>query len=163
MKLEKRKKRRSRRKKRRIRRGRDIKLRVKVSPRLQWMIPYLKKAKARMPSLILPTQIRSFKPTRRKIMRVLGNVYFETRIIVLATHTQQTTTTKTGKIRVKKIVAISRAEILDTLAHELAHIRYPEHNYEHDEYTRTIFKTFGMTQKCQVCKGTGRINLESKP
>lgn len=144
-------------------RGTEVRIRVKVSPRLQWTIPYLKKAKARMPSLILPTQVRSFKPVRRKIMRVLGNVYFETRIIVLATHTQQTYSTKRGHIRVKKIVAIPRAEILDTLAHELAHMRYPEHNYEHDEYTRTIFKTFGMTQKCPTCKGTGRINLESKP
>ena len=143
--------------------GVEVKIRVKVSPRLQWTIPYLKKAKARMPSLILPTQIRSFKPTRRKIMRVLGNVYFETRIIVLATHTQQTHNAKSGKIRVKKIVAIPRAEILDTLAHELAHMRYPEHNYEHDEYTRTIFKTFGMTQKCSACRGTGRIGIESKP
>ncbi|MBI2340978.1 MAG: hypothetical protein HYU99_11540 [Deltaproteobacteria bacterium] len=160
MKKRTRKKRREMRKKKK---KREIKIRVKVSPRLQWAIPYLKKAKARMPSLILPTQIRSFMPVRRKIMRVLGNVYFETRIIVLATHTQQTTTTKRGRIRVKKIVAIPRAEILDTLAHELAHMRYPEHNYEHDEYTRTIFKTFDMTQKCPTCKGTGRVQMESKP
>ena len=163
MKLEKRKKRRSRRKKRRIRRGRDIKLRVKVSPRLQWVIPYLKRAKAKMPSLILPTQIRSSKPTRRKIMRVLGNVYFETKIIVLATHTQQTFKTRRGKTRVKGIVAIPGPEMMDTLAQELAPMRYPEHDYEHEEYTRTIFKTFGMTQKCPTCKGTGSIQLESKP
>jgi len=96
-------------------------------------------------------------------MRVLGNVYFETKIIVLATHTQQTYMTKTGKIRVKKIVAISRTEILDTLAHELAHMRYPDHDYEHEEHTRTVFKTFGLTQKCGACKGTGRVPMASKP
>lgn len=157
------KKKRGRKKKRRIRRGRDIKLRVKVSPRLQWVLPYLKRAKAKMPSLILPTQIRSSKPTRRKIMRVLGNVYFETKIIVLATHTQHSYKTRRGKTCVKRIVAIPRPEIMDTLAHELAHMRYPEHDYEHEEYTRTVFKTFGITQKCPTCKGTGSIPLESKP
>lgn len=152
-----------RRKIKRLRRGRDIKLRVKVSPRLLWVLPYLKRAKAKMPSLILPTQIRSSKPTRRKIMRVLGNVYFETKIIVLATHTQHSYKTRRGKTRVKRIVAIPRPEIMDTLAHELAHMRYPEHDYEHEEYTRTVFKTFGMTQKCPTCKGTGSVALESKP
>lgn len=141
----------------------NLKIRVKISPRLQWVIPYLKKAKAKMPGLILPTQIRSFKPTHKKIMRVLGNVYFETRIIVVATHTQQTYKSARGKTLVKKIIAIPRTEILDTLAHELAHMKYPDHNYEHEEYTRSIFRTFGLTQKCLACKGTGRLPIESKP
>lgn len=141
----------------------EIKIRVKTSPRLQWVIPYLKKVKLMMPSIILPTQVRSFKPTKKRMMRVVGNVYFETRIVVLATHTQQTYTTSRGRIRVKKIVAIPRTDILDTLAHELAHIKYPEHDYEHEEYTRTIFKTFGIEQKCPTCKGMGKIPLESKP
>lgn len=116
-----------------------------------------------MPTLVMPTQIRSFKPTRKRIMRVFGNVYFETRIIVVATHTQQTYTNKRGRTVIKKIVAIPRNEILDTLAHELAHMKYPEHDYEHEEYTRTIFKTFGLTEKCPTCKGTGRVAMESKP
>lgn len=141
----------------------DIRFRVKISPRLQWIFPYLKRAKAKMPSLVLPTQIRSFKPAKRRTMRVLGNVYFETRIIVLATHTQQVHRSGPGKHKVKKIVALPRNEILDTLAHELAHMKYPEHNYEHEEYTATIFKAFGLTQKCQTCKGLGRVPLGSKP
>ncbi len=140
-----------------------MKINVKISPRLQWVLSYLKKAKAKMPTLMMPTQIRSFKPTRKRIMRVFGNVYFETRIIVVATHTQQTYTNKRGRTVIKKIVAISRNEILDTLAHELAHMKYPEHDYEHEEYTRTIFKTFGLTEKCPTCKGTGRVAMESKP
>lgn len=146
-------------------RRRDIlpKGKIKISPRLQWVLPYLKKAKTRMPSLILPTQIRSFKPTRKRIMRVLGNVYFETRIIVLATHTQQTYRNSRGKLSVKKIVGIPRSEVLDTLAHELAHIRYPDHGYEHEEHTKTIFRTFGLTQKCPTCKGVGKVAMLSKP
>ncbi len=141
----------------------EVRINVKFSPRLQWLLPYLRKAKSKMPTLILPTQIRSFKPTRKRIMRVLGNVYFESRIIVLATHTQQTYSTKRGHTRVKKIVAIPRNEILDTMAHELAHISYPEHDYEHEEYTRTIFKTFDLTQKCPTCRGTGRVQMDSEP
>lgn len=112
--------------------------------------------------MLLPSQIRSFKPTKNRIMRVYGNTYFETRIIVLATHTQITEKNNRGKQRVKKIIALPRNEILDTLAHELAHLSYPEHNYEHEEYTRTIFKTFGLTQKCPTCRGCGKINLELK-
>jgi hypothetical protein len=143
--------------------GKDIRIRVKVSPRLQWVIPHLKKAKARMPTLMLPTQIRSFKPTRKKTMRVLGNVYFETRIIVLATHTQQSEKGRHKSYRVKKIVRLPHHEILDTLAHELAHLRYPEHEYEHAEYTRTIFKAFGIVQRCPYCRGLGKVPMESKP
>ncbi|MBX7149906.1 hypothetical protein K1X76_12615 [bacterium] len=138
-------------------------LRIKTSPRLEWVLPYIRKAKAKMPGLVLPTQIRSFKPTKKRIMRVYANVYFETRIIVLATHTQQTVKTPRGKTKIKKIFPIPRTEILDTLAHELAHLKYPDHNYEHEEYTRTIFRTFGMTQKCPTCQGTGKLALESRP
>lgn len=141
----------------------DIGIRVKVSPRLLWVLPYLKKAKTKMPTLILPTQIRSFKPTKKRIMRVYANVYFETKIVVISTHTQQTYRNSRGKITVRKIVPIPRTEILDTLAHEMAHMNYPEHNYEHEEYTRTIFKTFGLTQRCSTCRGSGRVFLESKP
>lgn len=143
--------------------SRERRLRVKISPRLEWVHPYLRKAKTRMPNLILATQIRSFKPTKSRIMRVLGNVYFETRIIVVATHTQQIYHTSRGHERVKKIVAIPRTEILDTLAHELAHISYPDHGYEHEEYTKTIFRAFGLTIKCPTCKGFGKIPMESKP
>lgn len=141
----------------------DLKLKIKVSPRLQWILPYIRKAKAKMPGLILPTQIRSFKPTRKRIMRVLGNVYFESRVIVLFTHTQLTYKNTKGKVRVKKIVSLPRPQILDTLAHELAHMKYPDHNYEHEEYTRTVFRTFEITQKCPTCRGTGRVPMESHP
>lgn len=97
------------------------------------------------------------------MMRVLGNVYFETRIVVLATHTQQIEKTPRGRLKVKKIVRLPHQEILDTLAHELAHVRYPEHDYEHDEYTRSIFKAFGVMQRCPRCRGTGKVLMESKP
>ncbi len=138
-------------------------LSIKFSPRLEWMMPYIRKAKAKMPGLVLPTQVRSFKPTKKRIMRVYANVYIETRIIVLATHTQQTFKNAQGKTKIKKITPIPRTEMLDTLAHELAHLKYPDHNYEHEEYTRSIFRTFGMMQKCPTCHGTGKIALESKP
>ena len=137
--------------------------RIKISPRLEWVRRFIRKAKLRMPSLILPTQVRSFMPVKKKIMRVLANIYHETRVIVLATHTQRTTKNHKGKTKVKSIVSIPRNEILDTLAHELAHINYPDHNYEHEEYTKTIFRTFGIMQKCPHCRGKGKIPLPSKP
>lgn len=136
---------------------------AKISAQLGWVYPYLMKAKRKMPSLTLPRQVRPYRPNPKKIMRVLGNVYFDRKLVVVATHTQVTGLDKRGNLKVKKIIRLPKARILDTLAHELAHLRYPDHGYEHGEYTRMIFKTFGLKEKCPYCKGTGRIELESKP
>jgi len=138
-------------------------VKIKISPQLAWVYPYILKAKNKMPSLSLPKQIKTFKPTKTKIMRVFGNIYFEKKLIVIGTHTQQTYLNKKGQLKVKKIVRLSKVKILDTLAHEIAHLRYPDHGYEHDEYTRMIFKTFGLKEKCPHCKGSGKIEIESKP
>jgi len=138
-------------------------LKTDFSPSLVWMYCYLKKAKEKMPNLTLPTRIRSCKPSRTRIMRVLGNAYFANRIVVIATHTQQTYLNRKGELRVKKIVRLPKAQVLDTLAHEIAHFQYPDHGYEHEEFTRAIFKTFGLKEKCPYCKGTGKIQLEGKP
>ena len=141
----------------------ELVIKTKFSPQLAWMYPFVRKAKLKMPTLILPNRIRSFKPTRTKIMRVMGNAYFDNRTVVVATHTQQTYLTKQGRLRVKKVLRLSKAQILDTLAHEIAHFQYPDHGYEHEEFTRAIFKTFGLKEKCPYCKGTGKIQLEGKP
>lgn len=136
---------------------------TQFSPQLSWVFPYLRKAKEKMPNLVLPSRIRCFKPSRSRIMRVLGNAYFAGRIVVVATHTQQTYLNKKGQLRVKKVVRLPKAQVLDTLAHEIAHFQYPDHGYEHEEFTRAIFKTFGLKEKCPYCKGTGKIQLEGKP
>jgi hypothetical protein len=138
-------------------------LKTKFSPELVWMYPFLRKAKQKMPNLSLPTRIRSSKPSMKRIMRVLGNAYFDKRIAVISTHTQTTYLTRKGHLRVKKIVRLPKANILDTLAHEIAHFQYPDHGYEHEEFTRAIFKTFGLKERCPYCKGTGKIQLEGKP
>jgi hypothetical protein len=138
-------------------------LKTQFSPNLIWMYVYLRRAKLKMPTLILPQKIRSFKPTRKKIMRVLGNAYFGNRTVVIATHTQVTYLNRKGDLKVKKIVRLPKTRILDTLAHEIAHFHYADHGYEHEEFTRSIFKTFGLKERCPYCKGTGKIQLEGKP
>ncbi len=134
-----------------------------ISPQLAWVYPFLLKAKRKMPSLVLPKQIRPFKPTKTKIMRVFGNVYFEKKLVMIATHTQQTYLNKTGQLKVKKIIRLPKAKVLDTLAHELAHLRYQDHGYEHEQYTRMIFKTFDIKERCPHCRGSGKIHIDSKP
>lgn len=134
-----------------------------ISPQLAWVYPFLLKAKRKMPSLTFPKQIRPFKPTKTKIMRVFGNVYFEKKLVMIATHTQQTYLNKMGQLKVKKIVRLSKAKVLDTLAHELAHLRYQDHGYEHEQYTRMIFKTFDIKERCPHCRGSGKIHIDSKP
>ncbi len=138
-------------------------IRTLFSPELTWMYPYLRKAKHKMPNLILPTRIRSTKPSRTRIMRVLGNAYFDNKTVVISSHNQVTYLNKRGQLKVKKIVRLPKARILDTLAHEVAHFQYADHGYEHEEFTRAIFKTFGLKEKCPYCKGTGKIQLEGKP
>lgn len=141
----------------------ELVLKTELSPQLHWIYPYLRKAKLKMPNLVLPRRIRSFRPIRSKIMRVLGNAYFDNRTVVVATHTQTTYMNRKGELKVKKIVRLPKARILDTLAHEIAHFQYADHGYEHEEFTRSIFKTFGLKEKCPYCKGTGKVQLEGKP
>lgn len=135
---------------------------AQISPNLAWVYPYLKKAKQKMPNLILPKYVRSYKPATNRIMRVLGNAYYESRVIVIATHDQVTSLSKRGKLRVNKLVRIPKTKLLETLAHEVAHLKYEEHGYEHEEYTRVIFKTFGIKEKCPTCRGSGKIDIDCK-
>lgn len=141
----------------------ELVIKTKFSPHLVWMYPFVRKAKLKMPTLVLPNRIRSFRPTRTKIMRVMGNAYFADRTVVIATHTQLTYLNRKGQLKVKSIVRLPKAKILDTLAHEIAHFQYADHGYEHEEFTRSIFKTFGLKERCPHCKGTGKVQLEGKP
>lgn len=132
---------------------------IKISSRLTWLKPYLKRVKKLMPSLEMPERIRSNKPSLKKIMRVWANVHFESKTIVIATHRQQLYRDADNKLKVEKIVPLTKKEILDTLAHELAHLHYPYHNFEHEQFSKIIFHAFGLKQKCPHCQGTGEVLL----
>jgi hypothetical protein len=135
-------------------------IKTKISPTLAWMYPYLRKAKLKMPNLLLPIRLRSFRPSTSRIMRVMGNVYLPPRTVVIATHTQNTYMNRRGMLKVKQVSRLPKAKILDTLAHEMAHLHYPDHGYEHEQFTRAIFKTFDLKEKCPHCKGTGKVQME---
>ncbi len=115
-----------------------------------------------MPNLILPRQVRSYKPNKSRIMRTLGNVYFSNRTIIISTHNQLTFLNRRGHLRIKRILRLPRAQMLDTLAHEIAHFHYPDHGYEHEEFSRAIFKTFELKENCPYCKGSGKVIMEGK-
>lgn len=126
---------------------------TRISENLHWMAKYLHRTKRHMPSLPLPRQIRSYRAPLHREMRVLGTCAVETRVITLATH--RIVSTKSGKRR--RHVAIPRRELLMTLAHEMAHLRYGRHDYEQESYARTIFQTFGLKDPCPHCGGSGSI------
>lgn len=140
----------------------ELVLETYFSPILAWMYPYLRKAKGKMPNLILPKRVRSHRPSKTRIMRVLGNAYNYNRTIVVSTHNQLTYMGRNGDLKVKKIVRLPQAQMLDTLAHEIAHLHYPTHGYEHEEFSRAIFKTFGLQTRCPYCKGSGKVQLEGR-
>jgi hypothetical protein len=127
----------------------------KISPVISWLERYLRKAKKRMPGLTMPLRIRSWKHTPRKEQRTWGTCERSSRTITLATHK---IIMVRGKKRMhRKAVALSRKEILQTFAHELAHLRYDDHTYEQECYSRSIFDTFNVKDKCPLCDGKGRV------
>lgn len=132
-----------------------IRLTTKVSANLKWVERLLKRAKKHMPSLLMPRRIRSHQPSLYKEQRTLGTCAVEERTITLATHRVIMIQGKKRKRR--KRVALSQREVLMTLAHEMAHLRYGLHDYEQEAYGRTIFNAFGMKEKCPQCRGKGTV------
>lgn len=132
----------------------------KTSPALAWLERYLRKAKKRMPGLTMPLRIRSWKHTPRKEQRTWGTCDQVNKTITLATH--KIVMVRGKKRMCRKAVALSRKDILMTFAHELAHLRYDDHTYEQECFSRAIFDTFGVKDKCPICNGKGKVPAEYK-
>jgi len=135
-----------------------IRIPTKISKNLSWIEKYLRKARQHMPSLVLPRHIRAYKPPINKESRTLGSCYIQERLITLATH--RVVIIQGPKRKRRKHVALSQKEILMTLAHEMAHLRHDLHNFEQEYYAATIFRTFGLQDRCPYCKGTGNIPMQ---
>lgn len=132
-----------------------VRITTAISANLKWVEKYLRRAKKHMPSLIMPRRIRSHLPTLRKEQRTLGTCAVEERTLTLATH--RVITIQGRKRRKRRHVAMSQREVLMTLAHEMAHLRYGLHDFEQEAYARTIFSAFGVKERCPQCKGTGTV------
>lgn len=133
-------------------------IKTRISKNLIWIEKYLLKVARQMPKMPLPRAIRSFKPNVRKRHLTLGTCCKEDKTITLATHT--TKVIAVGKRKKRALVRLSQHEILQTLAHELSHLQYGEHGYEQEWYGKTIFNTFGLTEKCPHCNGKGKVPAE---
>lgn len=129
---------------------------TRITKPLAWIEKYLLKAKRRMPALVLPKKILSYKPRLNQRHRNWGSCSITDKTITLATH-KHATVKKRGTIE-KTIIPLSHREILMTLAHELAHLEYPEHGYEQKWYALTIFNTFGLYDVCPTCRGKGKVS-----
>ena len=132
----------------------------KISLNLAWLERLLRKAKKKMPGLTMPLRIRSWRHTPRKEQRTWGTCDRESRTITLATH--KIIWVRGRKRMKRKAVALSHKEILQTFAHELAHLRYDEHTYEQEYYAKAIFDSFGVKDKCPACNGKGKVPAEYK-
>jgi len=137
-------------------------LRVKVSKEMEWVLPFLEKTHQILPRLQMPVQINSYRPSLSRRLRTLGTSYYDEGIVNLASHFQIIERKQNTRI-IKGLKRIPRRKILETLAHELAHLHVVEHNFEHAEMTRTIFRTFGLTRLCPQCEGKGKIDVECDP
>jgi len=130
-------------------------LRTRISKPIVWIAKYLLRAQKQMPTMVMPRQVRSFKPDPRKQHLTLGNCCPEDKTVTLATHTTAVRQVSGRRRRVHG--PLSRLEILQTLAHELSHLAYEKHGYEQEWYGRTIFNTFGLKEPCPHCSGKGLI------
>lgn len=128
---------------------------VRISKAIAWIGKYLERVRKKMPAMVLPRVVRSFRPHPKKEHRTLGNCCVEDRTITLATHSVKERTINGRKRRV--LVPLSHLEILQTFAHELSHLAYETHGYEQEWYGRTIFNTFGIKEPCPHCEGRGKI------
>lgn len=138
----------------------EPKIHVAISKNLKWVEPYLRRAKKRMPTLLMPKRIRSYCPTLKKEHLSWGSCDMETRTITLCTH--KIIVMKGLKRSTKKQVALSEKEMLMTLAHEIAHLRYEKHGYEQESYGRIVFHAMGVTDTCPTCNGKGEVPAEYK-
>ncbi len=129
--------------------------RIRIAASLTWVDRYLARARRRMPTMALPKVIRAFRPNPKKKHRTLGSCCRADASINIATHTVEVREIKGRKRRILR--ELTRLEILQTLAHELAHLAYERHDYEQEWYARTIFHTFGLTETCPHCEGKGKI------
>ncbi len=120
----------------------------------------MRRAKKRMPTLLMPKRIRSYCPTLKKEHLSWGSCDMETRTITLCTH--KIIVMKGLKRSTKKQVALSEKEMLMTLAHEIAHLRYEKHGYEQESYGRIVFHAMGVTDTCPTCNGKGEVPAEYK-
>ena len=141
----------------------QLPLRIKVSRDLHWVLPYLEKTHQYLPRLQMPIAIRSYKPSKSRRLRTLGSSYYDEGIINLATYEQTFIREGRRKKAIKGLRRMPRYKILETLAHELAHFHVADHNYEHQELTKTIFRTFGLSKNCPTCEGTGEIEMDCNP
>lgn len=134
---------------------------VRIVKPLAWLDVYLKRAKRKMPALELPRRIRSFVPRLDRKHRTWGACSITDRTITLATHQVEKVERKINGSRKKKKIKVlsqlSHREVLMTLAHELAHLEYPNHDYQQQWYALTIFNTFGLHDTCPHCNGRGKI------
>jgi len=134
---------------------------VRIVKPLSWLDVYLKRAKRRMPALTLPRKILSFVPHLDRKHRTWGTCSITDRTITLATHQIEKVERRVNgskkKKRFKVLSQLSHREVLMTLAHELAHLEYPNHDYQQQWYALAIFNTFGLHDKCPHCNGRGKI------
>lgn len=137
------------------RKKRSKRPKTRISRPLAWIEKYLLRVIRRMPTMPMPSAIRSFRPNPRKQHLSLGSCCRSDRTINLSTHALSETEVSGRKKRL--LTPLSQREILLTFAHELSHLMYDEHGYEQEWYGKTIFNTFGLTEPCPHCQGKGKI------
>lgn len=131
---------------------------------LAWVEKYLMRAKRKMPALVLPRKLLSYRPRLHREQRTWGACSITDKTITIATHKHGEVIRKVkdrkGRMHEKKetvLVPLTHREILMTLAHELSHLEYHEHGYEQKWYALIIFNTFGLYDTCPQCGGKGKI------
>lgn len=126
---------------------------VKISKCLQWLTPYLERLKKTLPDVREPKSIKSYTHPRKPKQGSMGLCCRTDKSITLALSYH-----RAGYIGMYRAQGpLDKVALLDTLAHEIAHLHVWDHNPEHSGLTKAIFEAFGVGEECPTCLGAGRI------
>lgn len=130
-----------------------MKSKTKYSKDLEWLRPFVESA-SKLVNINTIKSIKSYKVTPGLKEQAYGSIIKlnngECRININPYSYNDTT---------EKYVGITMSVVLDTLAHELSHIKYFKHNYKHFRLQSLILLKFsGIIKKLKIDDTSRRFN-----
>lgn len=113
---------------------------VQIEPGLEWIYSYLKKAIFQIPDLALPHRVVLARPEKIGEIGIAGECAYLSRDGFCEVRVfEETCYCGLWRLTWQRW---SRAEQLECLAHEIAHVRDLNHDREHRALARRIYRSF---------------------
>lgn len=124
-----------------------------ISKPLRWVVPYLDKLRKNLPNIRMPKSIKTYTHSKSPKYGAMGVCTKYTKSISIAVSFH-----RAGHVGLFRLTGeLDQTAVLDTLAHEIAHLHVWDHGPAHTGLTRAIFEAFEVGQQCPVCLGAGKV------